>query len=345
MWAFRDWLPVDPPTGLARHAGGTPLVRATSLDRDAGCKVFVKLEPANPTGSFKDRGSAVGLAGTMGAVGTVSHGNMAMSIAALAADADRRCLVFVPEDISAERLGHIGQYDPTIYRVTGDYGDLYAESITLGAESDVSFVNSDSPLRVAGQKTTGLEICAAVAPETVDAIVLPVSSGGHASGVWKALHELRAGGLLDAVPELHLVQAAACDPIARAYRQELDTVRAVSGGETIAYSIANADPPSGNRALAAVRETDGSVVSVTDAAIQDARTTLAAQGGLSVEAGSAAAYAGLRELTERGRLSSQASVAVIATGTGFREPLASEVDAPVVALEELATEIMTEKWQ
>lgn len=342
MWAFREWLPVNPPEGLARHVGGTPLVRASRLDGDADCEVFVKFEPTNPTGSFKDRGSAVGLAGTTGAVGTVSHGNMAMSMAALATDADRRCLVFVPEDISPERLAHIDQYNPTIYQVAGDYGELYAETVSLDSKPGVSFVNSDSPLRVAGQKTTGLEICASVAPERLDAIVLPVSSGGHASGIWKALKELRAGGLLDAVPELHLVQAAACDPIASAYRRQEDTVRPVTGGDTIAYSIANPEPPSGNRALAAVRDTAGSVVSVSDTAINKARKTLAFEAGLSVEAGSAAAYAGLCQLTESGPLTNQASIALIATGTGFREPQELSGDPRVIHFTDLAGETMAE---
>ncbi|WP_435066384.1 pyridoxal-phosphate dependent enzyme, partial [Halobaculum sp. EA56] len=120
VWAFADLLPVDPPrAGLAAAAGATPLVRAPGLDVD-GARVHVKLEGTNPTGSFKDRGSAVGVAAAAAdgadAVGTVSHGNMAASMAAHAASAGLECVVLVPADISDSRLDRIASYGPRIVR-------------------------------------------------------------------------------------------------------------------------------------------------------------------------------------------------------------------------------------
>lgn len=349
LWRYGDLLPdflpredggVVPPAGVSRAAGGTPLVRTERLDDDVGARLHVKDEGRNPTGSFKDRGSALGVAYAVATgeetVGTVSHGNMAMSMAAHAASVDRDCVVFVPADIAAERLRNIGQYDPTLVRVAGDYGRLYERSLELGREHGVHFVNSDAPLRVEGQKTTAVEICDAFAPDVPDAIVMPVSSGGHASGAWKAVRELREAGAIDSVPRLYFVQAAACAPIADAYARGDDEVRPVEGGETVAYSIANADPPSGTRALAAARDTDGGVVAVDDEAILDAKRALAARAGLSVETASATTLAGARRLAERGEFDDQEDVVLVATGSGFKESASGDVpEPPTVAIEDL----------
>ena len=341
LWRYGDLLPGERPAGLAAGAGGTPLVRAPRLDDDVGARVHVKYEGGNPTGTFKDRGSAVGVAVAAAAgydaVGTVSHGNMARSMAAHAASAGLDCVVLVPADIPPSRLGLIARHDPTILRVEGEYGRLYEASIRLGTERDVAFVNSDTPLRVAGQKTTALEIAESFAPNAPDAVVMPVSSGGHASGVWKAFRELDSAGLLDSVPRLYFVQASACAPIAEAWDRGDETVTPVEGGETVAYSISNADPPSGNRVLAAARETGGGVLAVEDGAILDSRRALAERAGLFVESACATSLAGARVLTERGELSPDEDVVLVATGTGFTERDVDEVDvsAPTASLADL----------
>ncbi|MFC7078957.1 threonine synthase [Halorussus caseinilyticus] len=385
VWRYADLLPVgsrarsdsratesasaseresaDPraPAGVGAAAGATPLVRVPTLDADAGCRLWVKDESENPTGSFKDRGSAVGAAWAASAgrewIGTVSHGNMAMSVAANAAGvADGpNAVVLVPDDISGERLAAIARYDPTVLRVAGDYGRLYRE--TLASDAPVEFVNSDTPLRVAGQKTTALEVCEAFASgaatekeaETTaeardpsgrapDAIVLPVSSGGHASATWKALRELQAANLLaDDLPRLYFVQTAACDPIAAAFREGADEVTPDGDpGDTAAYSIANADPPSGTRTLAAARATGGAVLSVPDDEILDAKATLARQAGFCVEPASATTLAGIRRLSSSGDLSADDEVVAVLTGTGFRELDADGPNPDTVSLGDLS---------
>ncbi|MBV0924682.1 threonine synthase [Halomicroarcula limicola] len=331
LWRYRDLLPDADPTGLAAGAGGTPLVRTPRLDDDIGARVHAKVEGSNPTGTFKDRGSAVGVAAAADAgyetVGTVSHGNMARSMAAHAASAGLDCLVLVPADAPAERLSLLARHDPTILRVEGDYGRLYDESLRVGRERGIAFVNSDTPLRVAGQKTTALEIAESFAPSVPDAVVLPVSSGGHGSAVWKAFQELREAGLATELPRLYFVQTAACGPIAEAWERGDRTATPVDGGETVAYSIANADPPSGNRVLAAARATGGGVIAVDDDAILDARRALSTDAGLFVESASATALAGAHRLAERGAFEGDDDVVLIATGTGFTE---RDVDAPAV---------------
>ncbi|WP_458186714.1 threonine synthase [Haladaptatus sp. NG-WS-4] len=357
VWRYADLLPVSPPSGVGSVAGGTPLFRVPRADEYAGCTLWIKDESRNPTGSFKDRGSAVGVARTLEAgddwVGTVSHGNMAMSMAAAAASAGLNCLVLVPDDIPTERLAHIAQYDPEIVQVDGDYGRLYAESLNI---PDVRFENSDTPHRVAGQKTTALEVCEAFVgardsprssstgsenDRVPDAIVAPVSSGGHASAIWKALRELRTAGAIDTLPRLYFVQAAACDPIAQAYRSDADEVTSVEGGETVAYSIANASPPSGNRVLAAVAETGGAVLSVSDDAILDAKRAFARRAGLCVEPASATTLAGIRRLSEDGEISREDHVVAVATGTGFRERSATTPSPHAVQLSDLSERVRT----
>lgn len=341
VYRYADVLPVAEPVGIGSAAGATPLVRTPRLDAYAGCSLFLKSEGQNPTGSFKDRGSAVGVSYAANAgtdwIGTVSHGNMALSVSAHAASAGLDCAVFVPAGTPEGRLELIARHDPRIFRVEGDYGRLYDETLSLDA--GVEFVNSDTPLRVAGQKTVAYEICERFAPKAPDAIALPVSSGGQASAIWKALLELERAGLIEEFPRLYLVQAAACDPIAAAYREGRETVRPVDAGETIAVSIANADPPSGTRALAAVRATDGAVVSVDEAAIEDAMSHVATVGGLSVEPSSAVAIAGLRALSERGEVDEDDDVAAVATGSGYKERYGADAESRTIELAALESEL------
>ncbi|WP_425494486.1 threonine synthase [Natronosalvus halobius] len=343
IWRYDAVLPASQPTGDL-EAGGAAVWRSRSLESYAGANVWLADEGRNPTGSFKDRGSAVGVAATLEAgidrVGTVSHGNMASSVAAHAAAAGIDCTVLVPADIAEERIRAIARFDPQIVRVHGDYGRLYYDALELGRRHGIQFLNSDVPLRVAGQKTLAFDLLETV--PSLDAIVLPVSSGGNASAVWKGLLELRAGGLLESLPRLYLIQAAACDPIAAAYRSDRERVDPASGvKETVAYSIANADPPSGTRALAAVRDTDGAALSVDDDAILEAQDRLARDAGVRVEPASATTVAGLRRLTERGDVGPDETVACVLTGRGYGGE-GELPSAPVVDREDLESSLDSE---
>ncbi|WP_254533037.1 pyridoxal-phosphate dependent enzyme [Natrinema gelatinilyticum] len=190
--------------------------------------------------------------------------------------------------------------------------------MALGGPIDIEFTNSDSPRHVAGQKIVAFEICELFALNVPDTIALPVSSGSNASVIWKGLRELRAAGLLDTLPRLYWVQAA-CDPIARAYRDSAQEVTRVESSETVAYSIGNHDPPSGTRALRAVRETGGAVVYVSENEILDATAAFATETGLCVEPASTVALAGVRTLADVGEVSDDEEVVCVATGTGFKE--------------------------
>lgn len=323
VWRYASVLPVEPVAGLGSSSGDTPLVRTERLDDYAGCRLSVKDESQNPTGSFKDRGSAVGVTWAAQAgrdwVGTVSHGNMAMSMSAHAASRGLGCVVLVPARIPPGRLSLIAQYQPELLRVEGNYGQLYFDTLAAETDPPIEFVNSDTPLRVEGQKTVAYEICEQFAPRSPDAIVLPVSSGGHASAVWKALRELSDAGLLVDVPRLYFAQAEAVDPIAQAFTRGDETVTEVDPQETIAFSISNGSPPSGNRALAAARETGGGIRSVSEEAIREATRRLASHAGICVEPSSATTLAVIKQLTDDDEISSDEEVVAITTGTGFKE--------------------------
>nr|WP_049911434.1 threonine synthase [Halorubrum lipolyticum] len=326
MWRYEALLPIDRPEGVAGAAGGTPLVRTPGLDDATGGRAFVKDEGENPTGAYKDRGSAVAVPHAIAAgddvVGTVSYGNMAISTAAHAASLDRECVVFVPADISGVRLELIAQYEPTIVRVSGEYGKLYGDALALSERHPISVLVSDAPARISGYKTAVFEIYDALAPETPDVIALPASSGGFASGVWLGIRDLESAGLLAERPRVCLVQTAAADPLTRAFEAGATEPTPMSPdetGETIAHSIGNPDPPSGARALAAVRDTGGAVVSVTDDEIRAAQRRFAVDGGFCVEPASAATLAGVSRLAERGEVAADDSVVLVPTGTGFKE--------------------------
>ena len=326
MWRYEALLPIEQPNGVARAAGRTPLIRSHALDDAAGCRVYVKDETENPTGSYKDRGSAVAVphaieAGT-DVIGTISYGNMAISTAAHATSLDRACIVLVPDEISPARLELIAQYEPTIVQVSGDYGALYSDGVALSESLPISILVSDAPARISGYKTAVFEIYESLAPDTPDAIVLPTSSGGFASGVWRGLRDLETLGLLAEFPRLYLVQTVTADPITQAFETGATEPTALSPdetGETIAHSIGNPDPPSGTRALAAVRETNGAVVSVTDQEIRTAQRQFAVDGGFCVEPAAATPLAGLTRLSERDAIAPDESAVVVPTGTGFKE--------------------------
>lgn len=326
LWRYSEMLPVSRPEGIARTAGGTHLTRSPRLDDVAGCRVFVKDEGANPTGSYKDRGSAVAVPHALEqgneVVGTVSYGNMAMSTAAHAASLGRECIVLVPTDIPPGRLELIAQYGPTILQVEGDYGGLYDEALRLNDELPVSFLLSDTPGRISGYRTAIYEIYESLRPDSPDALVLPTSSGGLASGFWRGILDLEEAGKIEEPPRLYLVHTAASDPITQAFEEGRTDVTGLAADEaegTIAHSIGNPDPPSGTRALTAVRETGGAALSVTDEEIRTAQEQLARRCGHCVEPAAATPLAGAKRLAEREELAEDERVVLFLTGTGFKE--------------------------
>lgn len=307
-------------------AGDTPLVRARRVGQRLGMpNLYFKNEGLNPTGSFKDRGTVVGMQRALDlgfqAVGTVSSGNMAGSMAAFAARAGLDCFVMVSSEIPPEKLGPIGIYRPHLILVEGDYGDLYYESLRIGRELGIYFIIADDPFRVEGQKTVALEICQQLGWEVPDHLFMPVSAGGNISGVLKGLRELRQRGRIDRLPEVVGVQAEGCSPIARAFAQGKQSFERFEDPHTICKAISNPNPPSGNRILRWLEGGKfGRMMTVTDEEALAAQQLLAEVEGIWGQPDSAVPLAAIRKSLEEGSLDPSARVVALVTGGGLKDP-------------------------
>ncbi|NJE43306.1 threonine synthase [Thermococcus sp. GR6] len=310
---FYDFWPVEPNLELSLGEGDTPLIRS-KLGKELGVKLYLKNETANPTWSFKDRGTflAMSYAVKVGykAVGTVSTGNMAASVAAYAARAGLKAKILVSGSASDEKLKAVSVYGADVIRVMGDYGRLYFESLELGKGLGIYFMNSDNPFRVDGYKSIAFEIAEELTP---DYVLIPTSSGGLFRGIAKGFLELFASGLIDKVPTLVAVQAEGCSPICRAFSEGKERIERFETPRTIAHAIENPYPPSGNVVLKLLRELGGKCVTVSDEEILKAQKKLAGE-GFFVQPASATGIAALKKLN----IPEEAKVVSILTGSGLK---------------------------
>jgi len=301
--------------------GGSPLLRALRLGNTVGCEdLWLKDESRNPTGSFKDRGTAVAVAVLSAAgiesIGTVSTGNMARSVAAYAARAGLRAKVWVGATTPAEKLAPIAVHGADLVRIDAPYGQIYETSLIWGAENGVVFVNSDSALRVEGQKTIAYEIAEQSVEQPFDWFLVPTSSGGNFSAIGKGFSEVVEWGLVERSPRLVAVQAEGCSPIASAWENGMDVPMEVGSARTVAGAISNPTPPSGARALRWARETGGLAVKVTDDEILRAQVEIATSTGRFVQPAAAAGLAGLQQLIRSGTIGPEDRVGILLTGAG-----------------------------
>ncbi|ASJ07726.1 threonine synthase [Thermococcus siculi] len=314
---FYDFWPVEPAMELSLGEGDTPLVKSR-IGRELGVRLYLKNETANPTWSFKDRGTFLAVSYAVkagyGAVGTVSTGNMAASVAAYAARAGLKAKILVSESASDEKLKAVGVYGADVIRVKGDYGRLYFESLKLGEKLGVYFINSDNPFRVEGYKGIAFEIAEEITP---DYVLIPTSSGGLFRGIAKGFIELRESGLIEEIPTLVAVQAEGCSPICRAFSEGKERIGRFENPKTIAKAIANPYPPSGNAVLKLLREFGWKCLSVSDEEILEAQRKLAGE-GIFVQPASATGVAALEKLVEGGGIEEGAKIVSILTGSGLK---------------------------
>ena len=313
VWRYRSWLPqVDP---IALGESRTALVELASVDR----AVFAKVEGGLPTGSFKDRGTTVTVswlrARGVREIIVDSSGNAGASFAAYAARAGLRARVFVPADASPAKLLQMRAHGAIVLSVPGPRsaaGDA-ARAALDGAGPEVAYASHLwEPAFLAGTATFAYEVFEQMGRRAPDAVIAPLGGGTLLLGAHLGFGRLREAGLIDRVPRLVGVQSAACAPLARAFRAGEPDAAAVEPGATIAEGIRIALPPRSRQILAAVRETGGEIVEVSDDQIRTSLRRLLAQ-GLCVEPTSAAAYAGLARLAKPGE-----TVVVALTGHGLK---------------------------
>jgi len=318
LWRYRSLLPtLDEAPPVTLQEGGTPLVRCERLAAWAGVReLSVKVEGANPTGSFKDRGMTVGvtLARSLGmkALACASTGNTSASLAAYGARAGLPVSVLVPAGkIAAGKMAQALAFGAKVIEVEGGFDEAMSLVEQLSADGHVYLLNSLNPLRLEGQKTLLFEVLEAASP---DRVVFPVGNGGNVSAAHKAIREANATGLSRATPMLTGVQAEGAAPLASGSYHPVDKA------ETLATAIRIGRPVNADKALRAVKETGGAFAKVSDAEIFDAQRRLAREEGLFVEPASAAPLAGLRRLVESGVVDRSESVVLVATGNGMKDP-------------------------
>jgi threonine synthase len=321
---FLDFLPlsqVDPSLSLGE--GNTPLVKLGRLTKKFNLPpVFVKNEAANPTHSFKDRGTAVAVqkATAMGIrkIGTVSTGNMASSTAAYGARAGLTTLVLLKEDTPMDKLLTSGIHNPVLIKVKGDYGELFTQSFSLGNKHKIYFMNSVDPFRIEGYKITGFEIFHQLKRLVPRYLLVPVSAGGHLTGLIRAFVDLKQEGLIQDFPTIVGVQARGCSPIVQAYASGNPRVKRIKKAETIAHAISNPDPPGGNIALKLIRDHNGMLTDVSDEEIIESQRMLAEIEGIFCQPASATVLAGLIKLSREIKLEKKNPIVLVITGSGLK---------------------------
>lgn len=322
VWRYQSLLPQVEPVSLGE--GGTPLVPSLRLGPELGLELFFKLEGANPTGSFKDRGASV-LVSTLAALGARrvaddSSGNAASALAAYAARAGLSAVLFVPAHASERKLSQIRAYGAELVKVPGPRPRATA-AVKRACQEDPKLVyasHNESPYFEAGQRTIAYEIAEALSWRAPDHLVVPVGGGALFLGIVQGFWELLRLGIIPTVPRVNAVQAAACAPIVRAWEKGLLRPAPVEPGKTVAEGVAIAAPPRGREILAALREVGGSAVSIPEEEILAAWEELPRKEGIYVEPTSAAVVAGLRKLVAQGAIHPGESVVCPLTGTGLK---------------------------
>ncbi|MBX6365507.1 MAG: threonine synthase [Gemmatimonadetes bacterium] len=325
VWRYRELvLPGAGDDVVSWPEGNTPLLDRPAVQAWAGLPgLLLKHEGMNPTGSFKDRGMTVGItqAKRIGAraVACASTGNTSASLAAYASLAGLPALVLVPAgQVALGKLTQSLAYGARTLLVRGDFDACLRLVQEASGRLGIYLLNSINPFRVEGQKTIVLEALQQLGWQAPDWIVVPAGNLGNTAAFGKALREARAVGLIDRLPRVAAVQAAGAAPFAASFREGFARRIAVRA-ETLATAIRIGDPASFDRAVAAIRETDGVVTDVSDDEILDAKAAIDAA-GVGCEPASAASVAGARRLAREGLIGPNDRVVAVLTGHLLKDP-------------------------
>ncbi|TDT33660.1 threonine synthase [Naumannella halotolerans] len=313
---YADRLPLapnDPVVSLGE--GSTPLVHAEKLSAHLGCEVWIKVEGANPSGSFKDRGMTVAISRALAegatTVACASTGNTSASAAAYAAKAGMKALVLLPAGkIATGKLAQAVVYGARIVQLDGNFDNALEVARKLSENYPVALVNSVNPDRLQGQKTAAFEIVDALG-DAPDLHVLPVGNAGNISAYWMGYREYHTDGLATRLPQMWGFQASGAAPLVHGHP--------VLNPETVATAIRIGNPASADLAKAAVADSEGRFGAVTDDQILEAQSVLAAWEGIFVEPASASGVAGLLAAHRAGDLPSGLRIAVTCTGNGLKD--------------------------
>ncbi|TME56663.1 MAG: threonine synthase [Chloroflexi bacterium] len=324
IWRYHELLPVPAGEPIDLGTGFTPLVQANNLGKALGLDhLYVKNDTLNPTGSFKDRNVAVAtnfaLSYGFDTLSCSSTGNLAGSVAAYAARAGLRGLVFIPAGLEPGKVGAAGAYGATIVEVDGTYDDVNRLCAELADQYRWAIVNVNlRPFYSEGSKTLAFEVVEQLGWRAPDHIVVPVAAGSLLAKTAKAFQELVGVGLLDqASTRIHAAQAEGCAPVSTAVRQGLDRITPVRAN-SIAKSLAIGNPADGRYAARAVRASDGWATACPEASVVGGMALLAETEGILSEPAGGVVVAGLRQLVDEGRVRRDETVVICITGSGLK---------------------------
>jgi threonine synthase len=325
LWRYAALLPVEAPDQPRLAPGLTPLVRADRLADELGLReLWLKLDTANPTHSFKDRVVAVAAqkARELGrdTLACSSTGNLANAVAARAAAEGMEAAVFCPADLEPEKLVATAAFRPTIYAVQGTYDDCSRLTVELSFELPWAFVNVGLRSYYAeGSKTVAFEIAEQLGWDAPDAVVAPIASGSLYSKIGEGFDQVRRVGLIHTPPpRLFGAQAEGCSPVAAAFEagERVTPVRP----ETVARSLAIGNPADGDKAVATARATDGAIYAIPEDEIGENMGILAAHTGVFGETAAGVSLGVLRDVLARGELGANDRVVLVVTGDGLKTP-------------------------
>ena len=340
VWRFREGvMSIDVEKIVTHPEGGTRLYERQGL--------FFKHEGENPTGSFKDRGMTVAVTQAVRvgarAIACASTGNTSASLAAYAAQAGLRAVVFVPAGkVASGKLAQTLAYGATCLAVRGDFDAAMRLVREACDRLGIYLVNSINPFRIEGQKTIVWELLQDLGWEPPDWIVVPAGNLGNTSAFGKALVEAYEAGWIARMPRIASIQAHGANPFFRGYVEDFATRHRMSA-ETIATAIRIGDPVSWEKAAGAIRATNGVVEEVTDDEIVRAKRAIDAM-GIGCEPASAATLAGVEKLRARGVMKDGERIVCVLTGHILKDPEANmrpeniiEIDPTLDAVEAAVT--------
>jgi threonine synthase len=327
IWRYKSLLPVRPDTPVPPLAvGWTPLYRTDRLAADLGLKhLWVKDDGRQPTASFKDRASAIAVAKARekGAeiITTASTGNAAAALAGLCASVRQPNVIFVPESAPEAKIAQLLVFGSTVMLVQGTYDNAF--ELCLLAAKEYGWYNRNTaynPYMTEGKKTASYEICEQLGWNPPDRIFVSVGDGCIIGGLHKGLKDLLALGWIDRMPRLMGVQAAGSAYMAQAWANQEDVLtKPPIEAHTLADSISAGLPRDRIKAMAAVRETDGAYLQVSDQEILAAIPALARGCAVFAEPAGAAAYAGLLKALDQGLAHPDERIVVLVTGSGLKD--------------------------
>ncbi|MEP7294528.1 MAG: threonine synthase [Chloroflexota bacterium] len=327
MWRYRDLLPISPDAAVPPlRVGYTPLYHTPRLAADLGiAAAWVKDDGLNPTGSLKDRASALVVARAAEAgvkiVSTASTGNAAAALAGMGASMEMKTIIFVPATAPEAKIAQLLVYGATVVLVEASYDVAFDLCYELCLSEGWYCRNTGiNPYTVEGKKTVAYEIAEQLGWDVPDVVVVSVGDGNIIAGVHKGFRDLLELGWIERIPRLIGVQAEGSSPLVSAWQTGID-VREMQPVEahTIADSISAGLPRDRSRALRAVRETAGAFVAVTDAEIIASIPRLARLTGVFAEPAAAAVYAGAQRAVKLGLIANSERVAFISTGSGLKD--------------------------